>query len=311
MIGITGIGGYVPERLVDAAEVGKAFGVTAEFLEQKTGFLRLARKGEGESVADMCCKAFEALAENCGLPVDEIDFICVCTQNPDVALPQVSAVLQDRLGLNASCASFDISMGCSGYVYSLTSAVAFMERFGLRHGVVFTCDPYSPHLDVADKNTRLLFGDGATATYLSPDPVYTVGNAAFSTIGSKADALVRSHEGTIFMNGREIFNFSMRNVPATIKECLARNGLDKDDVGLFIMHQASRFVIDNLAKTFSVDAERMPFLAAGYGNTVSSSIPMCLKDYLADGPEAVLLCGFGVGLSVAAVLVERVPAGAS
>lgn len=305
MIGITDIGLYLPAERIDTASLKSRFDVDDAFIQCKTGFSSLARKNADESVVDMCAGAFADLEKSHSADIDNIDVVCVCTQNGDKALPQASAMLQERLGLSESCASFDIALGCSGYVYSLTLVEAFMERNGLTSGLVFTCDPYSPHLEAKDKNTQLLFGDGATVTYLSKAPVFTMHKATFATIGRKADALTKEPCGTIHMDGREIFNFSMRNVPKTLKQCLKANNCSFEDVDLFILHQGSRFMLDSLRKSLSIKPEALPFFAGSYGNTVSSSIPFGLKQYLDGDQDTIALCGFGVGLSIASVIIRR------
>ncbi len=306
MIGITEIGTYLPKKRIETADLVSNFGVDESFIETKTGFSQLSRKGSEETVVDMCEQAFNDLQERSSLNVEDIDFISVCTQNPDVVLPQVSAMLQDRLNIPASCASYDIALGCSGFVYSITLAEAFMERQQFKSGIVFTCDPYSPHLAEDDKNTQLLFGDGATATYLSDKPIFSIHDAAFATIGSKAKALIKEKESTIFMDGRDIFNFTMRDVPATLKRCVAANQCELEDIDLFVIHQASKYVVSNLSKRMKIPAESIPFMAGQYGNTVSSSIPLVLKEFLKDNHSTIALCGFGVGLSIAAVILRRI-----
>lgn len=306
MIGISAIGTYLPASRIQTNELAERFQVNNDFLTNKTGFLQLARKATDESVADMCCSAYAALLEASPVQTGLVDYVCVCTQNQDMALPQVSAVLQDRLGLEESCASLDISLGCSGYVYSIVAAQAFMEKTGCKHGLVFTCDPYSPHLSPSDKNTQLLFGDGATVTYLSETPKFSIQQPKFATIGSQHMALHKEHGDTIHMDGREIFNFSMRRVPRLIEDCVACNGLTPQDIDLFVLHQASNFVVENIRKVLKVNQEQMPFSAPTYGNTVSSSIPLVLEEYLSTEAGHIILCGFGVGLSVAAVLIKRV-----
>jgi 3-oxoacyl-[acyl-carrier-protein] synthase-3 len=307
MIGLHSIGTFISKKRVSSSELAAQFGVDKNFLETKTGFVELARKAPSETAVEMCSSAFDDLLKKTkSIDLNSIDFICVCTQNQDNILPQISSVLQHKLGLQEHCATFDISLGCSGYVYGLVVAQAFMKRVGLQHGLLFTCDPYSPHLNSSDKNTQLIFGDAATASYLTSSHSLSLLHPEFATYGSKADTLSRSECGSIYMNGREIFNFSMRNVPPVINRCLKKNNLTLEELDLVILHQASLFVVNSLRKKLNVAPEKAPFLATHYGNTISSSIPLVLSNFLPDNSlKSVLLCGFGVGLSVASICLRR------
>ena len=252
-------------------------------------------------------KSFENLeVKETGLNREMIDCICVCTQNGDYKLPQTSSVVHDKLGFANNCAAFDISMGCSGYIYSLLLMKSFMEGNELRYGILFTCDPYSSILDPSDKSTELLFGDAATATLLCQNPVLEVRKGAFGTAGEFHKALVKKENEKLYMDGRMIFNFVMRHVPININKCLQTNGISPREVDIFLFHQASKYVSDNLAKRMHIDPKKVPFEIQDYGNTVSSSIPIILIKYLDEKRvKNFLLTGFGVGLSVASLTLRR------
>ena len=205
-IGIQAIGCYVG-NVVDCHSKLERHGVEESFISKKTGFLGNAVIEDGDQPSDMCVKAFRALEKKLEIVVEDIDFILVCTQNGDFRLPQTSAVVHGKLGLPPSCAGFDISLGCSGYVYSLGVAKSFMEANGLKYGLVFTADPYSGIIDENDKNTDLLFGDAATVTLMSEDGVYDLGNSIFDTRGDLSAALQCAHNGQLHMDGRGIFDF--------------------------------------------------------------------------------------------------------
>jgi len=211
-----------------------------------------------------------------------------------------------KLSFENDCAAFDISLGCSGYVYSLLVMKSFMEANDLKHGILFTCDPYSPILDPDDKSTELLFGDAATATLLCENPVLEIGKGVFGTAGEFHKALIKRKNERLHMDGRLIFNFVMRHVPANVSKCLQANDLSINDIDMFLFHQASKYVIDNLAKRMRINPKKLPFEIQDYGNTVSSSIPIILKKYSDDNQaEVFLLTGFGVGLSVASLILRR------
>ena len=308
MIGITGVGTYIPKYKINNKSKIDKFDCTIEFIDNKIGINSVSRKEANESASDLCARAFQdLLAQDNNVKINDIDFICVCTQNGDYQLPQTSAILHYKLGLSFDCASFDISLGCSGYVYALLTAKSFMEANGLNIGVVFTADPYSEIIDSDDKNTDLLFGDAATATLLTKNPLLDIGKGVFGTEGKSYDSLILRKGHRLYMNGRGIFNFVMRNVPRNIKKCLETNKITIDDIDIFLLHQASKYVLSNLVNMMKIDVHRVPFTIRDYGNTVSSSIPIILKDHLFNKQyKYYLLCGFGVGLSVASLTLRRI-----
>ncbi len=309
MIGIENLAVYLPAKRQSNSELMDKFSVTETFLEEKIGFTELARKLPDEKSSDLCCKAFAKLIEKQSINLSEIDFMCVCTQNGDFQLPQTSAILQDKLGLSTNCATFDISLGCSGYPYSLQIAKSFMEQNSLLNGLVFTADPYSEILNQHDKNTSLLFGDASTVTLLSNNSVFDVEKAVYSTFGNKYTSLIKYKDAPLVMKGREIFNFCITNIPNLIERCLKLNQIESADVDYYLLHQASKYMIMQLIERMSgIDKSKVPFTAMEYGNTVSSSIPILLENFL-DDPVAkqLLICGFGVGLSGSACILKRRP----
>ena len=307
MIGINNIGCHIASERVSNLEKVEKHGVTHDFIVEKIGIASVARKKPVEKASDLCVLAYKDLADCAKKSVlDDIEFLCVCTQNGDYQLPQTSAIVQAKLGVPKTCAAFDISLGCSGYVYSLHIAKSFMESNGLKKGLLFTSDPYSNIIDTNDKNTDLLFGDGATVTLLTENSVFDVKNGAFETDGSRFDHLIIRNNELLVMNGRGIFEFAMKNVPAIVDKCLEKNGFKKEDIDLFLLHQASKYIVDNLCRRMKLEPEKTPFVIKDYGNTISSSIPMMLRDYLEDiTKKNILICGFGVGLSIACSILRR------
>lgn len=305
-IGIKAIGKYVGE-IVDCRTKLARHGVNESFLVEKTGFIGNARMDKQEKASDMCVHAFRELENKTSIDTNDVDFVLVCTQNGDFKLPQTSAILHSKLQLDQTCAALDISLGCSGYVYAIDIAKSFMESNGLKCGLVFTADPYSEIIDENDKNTDLLFGDAATVTLLSFESHYTLGKPVFSTFGHLSQALRCNHQERLYMDGRKIFEFALRTVPQSITTCLKANGLSLAEVDLFLLHQASRYLVENMAKRLKVDSSKVPFVASEYGNTVSSSIPLALELFFGMKAEStIILSGFGVGLSVATTTLRRV-----
>jgi 3-oxoacyl-[acyl-carrier-protein] synthase-3 len=304
LIGIKAIGVYLPAQRIDNLDRKEKFAITEEFIEQRIGMKRLAVCGPGEGTTALGVSAFNTLAKS-GFELGKIDALVVVTQNPDRNLPHASAEMHGGLGLPESCACFDISLGCSGYVYALSALGAFMEANGMNAGVVVTADPYSRILDPEDKNTCLLFGDGATATLLTREPVYVLGKFTFGTAGKEADQLA-CNAGKLHMNGRAVFNFAAKYVPADVAEVLARNRLRLEEVDAFVFHQGSRNIVETIARRLALPAEKVRFSAADYGNTVSSSIPMILAEEMSrPAVRTILISGFGVGFSWASTILTR------
>jgi len=307
-IGIVDIGYHIATARLNMLNKAQMHDVTPAFIQNKIGFVSLARKAPSQKASDLCVKAYKNLVQRVQYKaaLEDIAFICVCTQNGDYQIPQTSAIVQDKLGISSACASFDISMGCSGYVYALHIAKSFMESNGLKKGLLFTSDPYSDIVDPKDKHTSLLFGDGATVTLLTDKPVYEIGNGVFETHGNYHEHLIKHENMKLQMNGRGIFNFTMLSAPDNVTKCLKNNSLSKKHIDVFMLHQASKYIIDNLCMRMKLDPAKVPFLAKDYGNTVSSSIPIGLKKYLDKTEiENILICGFGVGLSIASSIIRR------
>jgi 3-oxoacyl-[acyl-carrier-protein] synthase-3 len=308
MIGITDVDIYIPPQYFDNLSEHERFQVDQDFISNKIGILKTARKSDREFASDLCVKAFQNLQARHQDIKEKIDCLVVCTQNGDFSIPHTSAIVHGKLDLNQHCAAFDISLGCSGYVYALHVMKSFMADNNLECGLLFTSDPYSPILDKDDKNTTLIFGDAATVTVLTNNPTYAIKKGVFESYGKGYEALIKKHDKPLFMNGREIFNFVMGNIPSLINNCLEKNELIAEQVDYYLLHQASKFLVDKLTDRLQCDSNKVPFTIQEYGNTVSSTIPILLKNYLTDPfANTLLLCGFGVGLSMAATVIRKQP----
>jgi 3-oxoacyl-[acyl-carrier-protein] synthase-3 len=311
MIGIQAIGTYIPSGRVDNRQKTAKFEVDETFLLEKTGALRIAVKAEDEETSDLCCKAFYDLQHKTQIQPEQVECMIVCTQNPDNhGLPHTSAIVHGKLGMPESCAVFDISLGCSGFVYGLSVIQSFMQANGFNTGILFTADPYSKIVDQNDKNTSLLFGDGATATLIGNEPTWTTGKFLFGSQGKEnASIQIGNLTGKLEMNGRAVFSFSATVVPKNILAMLERNHLAVQDIDLFALHQGSRYIVDTIKKKLAVEDRKAPFVAADYGNTVSSSIPLILSDLHNASCNTIVIAGFGVGLSWASTVLFKVNKG--
>lgn len=304
-LGIKDIAVYLPQRRESNLDLMDRFEVDRGFLTDKIGVTQRAIRSPEENTSDLALKALERLIEKCALTRSDIQVLIVVTQNPDTRLPHVSGLVHARAGLSKQCATFDLSLGCSGYVYGMSVLNAFMSANGMTTGILITCDPYSKIVDPQDKSTVLLFGDAATATLVSGDPVYHCKAFDFGSQGDVGGALVE-RDGLLHMNGREVFNFAAKMVPESVAASLQKAGLSAADVDVYLFHQGSRYIVETLTRRLKLDPAKVRIDMEDTGNTVSSSIPLLLEKELKN-PEArkVLLCGFGVGLSWASCICER------
>lgn len=312
-IGISEIASYLPGEPIGNAKLVAQHDFDEAFIRDKLGISSRHIAREGEYVSDLATVATQTLLDKSGVDRTSISLLIVVTQTPDYCLPHVSALVQERTGLPTTIAAFDVSLGCSGYVYGLALAQGMMASQGFTRGLLVTAETYSKVISEADRATAPLFGDGATATLLTDASVYDIGCTVFGTDGKGADSLIargsavrRDRIEPLFMDGRAIFNFVMTKVPKLVEDCLAANGLTRDDIDLWVFHQASRYMLDSLAPRLKVPKDKLVIDIAQTGNTTSSSIPLILEKSVLDTglrPARVLLCGFGVGLSWGATIL--------
>ena len=304
MLGIKEIASYLPKRRVSNYDKKEKFELDDDFIENKIGVKYHTLKEDDEKASDLAVKAFENLSKKIDIDKSKIDCVVLVTQNPDFNIPHTSAIVHGKLGLEQNCACFDISLGCSGYIYGLSNIIAFMKSNGLKNGLLFTADPYSEIIDHEDKNTDLIFGDGATVTYVNEDALYRTIDFSFGTNGSAYKEILCDEN--LFMNGRAVFNFTATTIPKHIKVLLEKNGLTDANIDKYILHQGSKYIVDTIRKRLKVDEAKVPFDMYEYGNTVSSAVPMILEKELSDGNERMLLAAYGIGLSWGSTILEKI-----
>jgi 3-oxoacyl-[acyl-carrier-protein] synthase-3 len=306
MIGIKDIAHYIPEGRVNNYDRKEEFQIDDNFIENKIGFQSVARKAKDETTFSMCMKAFDNLIKKGNVKKEEIEIVILVTQTPEFNIPHTSAIIHNKLELQPACMCFDVSQGCAGYIHGLSVIQAVMEQNGFKKGLLFTCDPYSDIMNHSDRNTTLLFGDGAAVTLLTDDPVYEIGKYTFGTLPNSNEALT-CVDGVVNMYGRQVFSFAVREVPKDFELVLSRNNLKKEDIDQFLLHQGSLYIINALRDKLGLTAEQAPFDAANYGNVVSSSIPVILEKSLGnEDHKKLLLSGFGVGLSWGSTILRRI-----
>ena len=308
MIGIRAIASYLPDDRIDNLHQAETFGENADFIKDKIGAMRLPLKAVEQESSDLAVEAVKALIDRYPLKIAEIDALIIVTQNPDgVGLPHTAAIVQNKLHIPSQVAAFDVSLGCSGYVYGLSILRGLMEQAGLKNGILVTADPYSRVINRDNRITSLLFGDAATATWLSEESEWIFDRPLLETDGSGRDSLYVDDRHELHMNGRQVFNFAAVRVPQQINRYLDERNMLPSDIDLFCLHQGSAAIVDAISRRYPDVQERFLKDIIETGNTVSSSIPLLLeKHVLGTDLKRVLICGFGVGLSWATNLLEKV-----
>ncbi|WP_436637525.1 ketoacyl-ACP synthase III [Microbaculum sp. FT89] len=306
----------LPNWVVSAEEVAEWTASDPQFIREKVGIESRRFLREDETGRDLASTAVRDLLDKTGQDPAALDFLITVTQTPDYRLPHMGAQIQDACGLPTTIMAFDIALGCSGYVHALSIAKGLLST-GMRAGLIVTCDPYSKIMRRQDKATVTVFGDGATCSLVSREGIGRLGAFDFGTDGSGAEHLCYRGPGldgalansgpdgteatpSLHMNGREILNFMIERVPDSVDSCLQGEGLTRDDVDLFVFHQASRYMLTLLARRMGLDIAKVPIFISDTGNTVSSTIPIVLNRLQQAGElegRTVLMSGFGVGLS--------------
>lgn len=283
--------------------------------------------GPDQTSADLCQAAAERLLAELGWEKDSVDALLFISQTPDYRLPATACALHGRLALKSGCAAFDVNLGCSGYVYGLWLAARLLDGVAVKRVLLLAGDTISKTVNPADRATALLFGDAGTATAIEFDRAAAPSCFVLGTDGSGEKNLIiaqgayRQYDGgdarmegrdpaCLYMDGGEIFNFTLKRVPQLVADLVALGGRDKDEVDLFLFHQANTFMLKHIVKKSKIPAERAPINMDRYGNTSVASIPLLLAEQVGAGaarPSTVAMVGFGVGYSWAAALLEIGP----
>lgn len=320
---------YLPPRTVSNEELVSEFPEwSVDKIADKVGVSERRVADSNETAADLAIMATEALLAKGNINKEEIDFVLFCTQSPDYKLPSSACIIQDRLGLGTWCGAFDFNLGCSGYEYGLAVAKGLIMSKVANNVLLLTGETYSHYLHLRDKGNRTIFGDGASATVVSTRGFAEIGEFILGTDGSGANNLIVKSGGArfpnkindldfddsgnpvssdyLFMDGQEIFGFTLTKVPKMVKEVLGKNGIDKEDVDLFVFHQANKYMLEHLRKKMKIEESKFFNNLKFIGNTVSSTIPIALCEAREQGKLKgnVLLAGFGVGLSWGGVILK-------
>ena len=328
---------YIPERKLTNAQISSEHPEwEAEKIALKTGIFFRGIAEKDQTSLDLGFLAAKTLIDKYDLK-EKVDFLLFCTQTPDFFLPTSACILQERLGLNKNIGALDFNLGCSGYIYGLGLAKGLLLTGQAKNILLITGETYSKLIHDDDKSNKTIFGDAGTATYISNQPIeeainLRIGSFSYGTDGSGHDSLIVKNGGFrnrnkfanqildednkfhrndnfLFMNGKEIFSFSSSHVPNIIRDNLLLNNEQLENIDLFILHQANSFMLDFIRKKCNISSDKFFIDMKETGNTVSNTIPIAIEKNqnsgILDSKKKVLICGFGVGLSLGAVTLYK------
>ncbi len=334
---IEAISSYFPARNLTNEELAQDFGNwDADKILEKTGIAVRKIAANDECASDMAVAAAQKLFQNSGCTPDKIDFLLFCTQSPDYFLPQTGCMIQNRLGLRTDCGSMDFNHGCSGFVYGLAFAKSLIETKMAENVLLITAETYTKFINPKDRSVRTVFGDAAAATLIGSVEAENdlIGPFVFGTDGSGSQQLIVTAGGlrhplspetsiekedrngnwrseqNLYMNGPEIFTFTLKAVPKVVSQLLEKIGQSLESVDYVVFHQANKFMLDRLRRKIKIPEKKFCLYLETCGNTVSSTIPIALENAKKQGHiqvgDKIMLVGFGVGYSWAATMIQFV-----
>ena len=303
---ICGTGAYSPEKILDNEALSKLVDTSDEWIRSRTGIRRRHIAGEKETVAFMAGEAAKAALQNAKLNGSAVELILAATMSAEEAMPGVAARVQQTIGAKGA-ASFDINSACTGFLAALNTAQTYIEAGIYKTVLVVGAEKLSSLVDWNDRNSCILFGDGAGAVVLKADPEGLYVQVSHSE-GEKGQALTAPKNGFLQMDGRAVFEFAVSRVPEVIREVLKKAGIEKEEVDFYLLHQANRRIISAAVKRLGLEEERFPMNMEEYGNTSAASIPILLYEENRRGKlkkdSLLVLSGFGGGLTYGASLLR-------
>lgn len=305
--GVIGIGRFVPERVMTNAELERMVDTSDEWIRTRTGIEERRIADQDIDTSHMAERAANEALKDAGLDASEIDLILVATVTGDYGFPSVACLIQERLGAKNAVA-MDLSAACAGFIYGMITAKQFIQTETYKNVLVIGVEKLSKITDWDDRNTAVLFGDGAGAAVIGP---VSDGKGILSfdmgSDGSGAKHLYQNGD-LLYMNGREVFKFAVRQMPESSMKVVEKAGLTKEDVDFLIPHQANIRIMEAARERLDLPKEKMAATVSKYGNTSSSSIPIALVEALQEGKikdgDNLVLVGFGGGLTWGAVALK-------
>jgi len=305
--GIIGIGSYVPEKVLTNKDLEKMVDTNDEWIVTRTGIKERRIATDDQDTSDLAYEAAKRAIEDAKISAEEIDLILVATVTPDQSFPSVACMIQDRLGAKKA-AAMDLSAACAGFMYGVVTASQFINGGSYRHVLVVGVEKLSKITDWTDRNTAVLFGDGAGAAVVGP---VSDGRGILSfelgADGSGGKNLYKKDD-YIYMNGREVFKFAVRQMGDSCENVLKLAGLTKEEVDFLIPHQANTRIMEAARERLQLPKEKMSVIIDRHGNTSSSSIPIALDEEYKKGnikdDDLIVMVGFGGGLTWGAITLR-------
>ena len=313
---IIGTGSYLPEKILTNHDLEKMVDTSDEWIRTRTGISQRHIAADGQLASDLAVNASHRALENANLKADEIDLIIVATTTPDMVFPSTACILQNKLGIK-QCPAFDVQAVCSGFVYALSTADAFIRAGKYRNALVVGSEIYSNIVDWKDRSTCVLFGDGAGAVILTQSDQPGILSSHLHADGNFSDVLAVPGsicdgrvQGSPFvsMEGNTVFKFAVKVLEEVVIEAIEENNLQATDIDWLIPHQANIRIIRSTAKKLGIPMEKVVTTVDKHGNTSAASIPLALDIAVRDGrvqsDQYVLLEGVGGGFTWGAVLLR-------
>ena len=306
--GLLGVGHYVPERVLTNQDLEKMVDTSDEWIRTRTGIEERRIADDDMNTSDMAYLASKKALEDANIKAEDLDLILVATVTPDYPFPSVGCLLQDKLGAT-NAAAMDLSAACAGFMYGMITAGQYINNDTYKNILVVGVEKLSKITDWEDRNTAVLFGDGAGAAVIGP---VTEGRGILSfelgSDGAGAKHLYQEPNGFMAMNGREVFKFAVRQMGQSAINVIDKAGLTKEDVDFLIPHQANIRIMEASRQRLELPIEKMATTVKKYGNTSSSTIPIALSEAMEEGrvkdDDVVILVGFGGGLTWGAVALK-------
>ncbi|MDT3493716.1 beta-ketoacyl-ACP synthase III [Bacillus toyonensis] len=305
-VGILGIGRYVPEKVVTNHDLEKVMDTSDEWIRTRTGIAERRIADETIDTSYMAVEASKKALEDAGISGEDIDLILVATVTPDRAFPAVACVIQEAIGAKHA-AAMDLSAACAGFMYGMITAQQFIQTGTYKNVLVVGSDKLSKIVDWNDRNTAVLFGDGAGAIVMG---AVSEGKGVLSfELGADGSGGKHLYQDEyVMMNGREVFKFAVRQLGDSCLRVLDKAGLTKEDVDFLVPHQANIRIMESARERLNLPQEKMSMTIEKFGNTSASSIPIAMVEELQNGRiqdgDLIILVGFGGGLTWGAVALR-------
>lgn len=313
---ICGTGSCAPDYIMDNDRIAELVETNDTWIQERTG-IRQRHIAKKETTVYMACEAAKRAVEGAGISPEEIELIIVATLSSDVILPCTACEVQKAIGAKGA-AAFDVNAACSGFVIAYNMADAFFAAGQYKTALIVAAESLSRLTDWTDRNTCILFGDGAGAAVLKDAPrkhflsvTHSDGEKGWALTCRNRLAMEEGGFGREFyidMNGQEIFKFAVRKVPELIREVLQKNGVRQEEIDWFVVHQANCRILESVARHMGEPSWKFPMNLQNYGNTSSASIPLLLDEINRQGKlkkgDKILLAGFGAGLTWSGNILE-------